>query len=610
MRTLPPISTAPVFSRGQQYQPHRKPIPSAYRVFGIPFHKEPCQPSSWIVFDTLAIALPHLTSPLNMFAAWRYRFAGWFILGFLWGIQCMAKPTHEEIVGSSEGIVSAVTPSSTTTTDLPSILEPKDLAAQITTEGLEKYMSTVYCFYKQGTVMRDLDQTNSKKDDYLFMKKSLEDIRNGYDKISHNGNPLNARLSENIEKLQTLHELILLEMKNKIYTSKDNGSRITDIKMLLDLYSTQQISKLVTSEEDLVRDVVEKVRGKVFDFDDRCKHLNNILHDIASFKIGKTIDLANVENQLALKLQHNVFQTVAYMYNQDMITEEAFQNFYELKNTMEVAAINMITTICIKHPTAISRGKDVENVLRNWYCSNSRALLGALQGSRRRKFLNLCLQVILEYLYKNSYFASSQIINDSDKMFATLEKYVDLKSLPKSKLEPLQLQDPEYLQVKEAVDQLLGLFGLHDSDTLGIHNIGGYGKKAFVCLKIIEENYGEIIMDIETQSILKERLNLVSSSFQFIEELSNIRWYLEHEFNSNLQVNGDGSNLTPAQEIILIYKYYEVILAKQSSSTSALDLQRYSQPHDLAVEITLTKIAISKELSKYYGERASYLEFF
>ncbi|KAI9630712.1 hypothetical protein KEM48_013681 [Puccinia striiformis f. sp. tritici PST-130] len=81
-----------------------------------------------------------------MFAAWRYRFAGWFILGFLWGIQCMAKPTHEEIVGSSEGIVSAVTPSSTTTTDLPSILEPKDLAAQITTEGLEKYMSTVYCF--------------------------------------------------------------------------------------------------------------------------------------------------------------------------------------------------------------------------------------------------------------------------------------------------------------------------------------------------------------------------------------------------------------------------------------------------------------------------------
>ncbi|KAI9622691.1 hypothetical protein H4Q26_014972 [Puccinia striiformis f. sp. tritici PST-130] len=319
-------------------------------------------------------------------------------------------------------------------------------------------------------------QTNSKKDDYLFMKKSLEDIRNGYDKISHNGNPLNARLSENIEKLQTLHELILLEMKNKIYTSKDNGSRITDIKMLLDLYSTQQISKLVTSEEDLVRDVVEKVRGKVFDFDDRCKHLNNILHDIASFKIGKTIDLANVENQLALKLQHNVFQTVAYMYNQDMITEEAFQNFYELKNTMEVAAINMITTICIKHPTAISRGKDVENVLRNWYCSNSRALLG----------------VILEYLYKNSYFASSQIINDSDKMFATLEKYVDLKSLPKSKLEPLQLQDPEYLQVKEAVDQLLGLFGLHDSDTLGIHNIGGYGKKAFVCLKIIEENYGKL----------------------------------------------------------------------------------------------------------------------
>ncbi|KAI9622692.1 hypothetical protein H4Q26_014973 [Puccinia striiformis f. sp. tritici PST-130] len=47
------------------------------------------------------------------------------------------KPLTEEIVGSSEGIVSAVTPSSTTTTDLPSILEPKDLAAQITTEGLE-----------------------------------------------------------------------------------------------------------------------------------------------------------------------------------------------------------------------------------------------------------------------------------------------------------------------------------------------------------------------------------------------------------------------------------------------------------------------------------------
>ncbi|KNZ60557.1 hypothetical protein VP01_15378g1, partial [Puccinia sorghi] len=113
-------------------------------------------------------------------------------------------------------------------------------------------------------------------------------------------------------------------------------------------------------------------------WDGQIKRFHAILHDLDSLKNDKNKNTLIEVNILIHRLQQNIFQTVDYMYKQELISAKAFKEFFQLENTLELAALNLYFTP-VRNRNAdfwdvYRRKKNPISILNRWDCANYRTL--------------------------------------------------------------------------------------------------------------------------------------------------------------------------------------------------------------------------------------------
>jgi hypothetical protein len=215
----------------------------------------------------------------------------------------------------------------------------------------------------------------------------LEVLREDYDELPEGlkNNPVFKKVSNGINEMEAFYEVHLLKgIREKIYKTNQKG---TNMKIIETNYGISQklklffnrigeilkISKPELPTKDLSEDIVEKIMNMVWDI--HVKELTSILQDIPAFNIGNWNPYW-MENQMALKLQKNVFQTMDYIYKQKIITAETFKSFFKTENTLEIASFNLILSSTIEEDLAdrAFRFPNLISLLNQWHCENYRNL--------------------------------------------------------------------------------------------------------------------------------------------------------------------------------------------------------------------------------------------
>ncbi|KNZ57712.1 hypothetical protein VP01_2091g2 [Puccinia sorghi] len=267
------------------------------------------------------------------------------------------------------------------------ISEVKDRAENIPEEALINYLETIPQFSKQkSTIFTGLDQKYSMKYDYVFIKDSLNILGKKAHQMHSIFKPNFRKLSANIQHLKDFNKLLTQGTKEILYKAKDQGGHAKTMEistfkqkgLAARLKAIFQISENDVSPSILNSDVVGIIRKIVWD--GQIERLNAILHDLDSLK-DKEENRFSTINILIHKLQRNIFQTVDYMYKQEMISEKALVDFFRLKNTFELAALNMYFNPEIDRVSdfwdRIYRNKNPISTLNRWDCSNYRTLYEA-----------------------------------------------------------------------------------------------------------------------------------------------------------------------------------------------------------------------------------------
>ncbi|EFP81366.1 uncharacterized protein PGTG_06987 [Puccinia graminis f. sp. tritici CRL 75-36-700-3] len=134
---------------------------------------------------------------------------------------------------------------------------------------------------------------------------------------------------------------------------------------------------------DLDRDAIDIIREKVL-----VGFLGGILDDINSFQIEEIIERFRLRDEAsALEIQDKIpkflqilfdsaFKTADYMYKKHLISAETLRDFIGHKDTMELAAVNMIKIFNIHYEKELSGGdSSIYTMLRNWKLSHYRTFL-------------------------------------------------------------------------------------------------------------------------------------------------------------------------------------------------------------------------------------------
>jgi hypothetical protein len=106
--------------------------------------------------------------------------------------------------------------------------------------------------------------------------------------------------------------------------------------------------------------------------------LDKMLHDTPYLPLDKKIDLKNEVNRNTLKLQRIIFQLVDYMLKYQLIKADHFKHFFRDEKTLELAAINMVTTFALDNEKDLefkfNRYYSSKIFLRSWNCSHLKSL--------------------------------------------------------------------------------------------------------------------------------------------------------------------------------------------------------------------------------------------
>ncbi|KNZ57788.1 hypothetical protein VP01_2072g5 [Puccinia sorghi] len=268
------------------------------------------------------------------------------------------------------------------------ISEVKNRAENIPEEELKKYLEAIPQFSKQKSIIFPyLDQNDSMKDDYIVIKDSLKNLENE----AHGMQSIIEEISKKqksdksiahlIQDLKDFNKLLTRGITEKPYGLKDPASHVKNMDPSnLDLEgfassvkNTFQDSKHHVSANVLNLDVVE-ISRKVSD--GHIQRLNAIFHDFQSLRTEeqKCLDI----DDLIAKFQRNILQTVDYMYKQEIISAKDLKEFYQMKNTFELAAWNMFVTQLIDDYTGLEyidfADENPVSTLSKWYSAHFRTL--------------------------------------------------------------------------------------------------------------------------------------------------------------------------------------------------------------------------------------------
>ncbi|KNZ56982.1 hypothetical protein VP01_2271g2 [Puccinia sorghi] len=277
--------------------------------------------------------------------------------------------------------------------------------------------------------------------------------------------------------------------------------------------------KKYVSPSVLNSDVVGIISKRVWD--GQIERLNAILHDVNSLK--DTEVEFSIINSLIHELQKNIFQTVDYMYKQEMISAKALKEFFQLKNTFEVAALNIdynpeegrVWVLWDKH---FGR-KNPISTFNKWNCAN----------------------------YRNLY-ENKKALNHEETH--------------------------QYSEIRTKVKALIEMF--HNSAYEPSRN------SAFFVLDFIRRNYGFEMLDVQTGEQFQEKMDAIFSRFQLLAELENITRYMEIRGSSEW-ISTD-NNTPMGGEVVMIYKYYHLLLPKIEYNLSQKELVNSFQNNKLDEE--------------------------
>jgi hypothetical protein len=222
------------------------------------------------------------------------------------------------------------------------------------------------------------------------MRQDLLSVRKEYNQnIIYYKELAEIDLLRSIRKLEAFHSVILEEIIYKIYKSNDTKSNKITLQMCnLDTEILQKNLPILDPKwrynsgssfkgEELPQDIVETIKKKVLE--GQLIQLNKLLHKIGSFKrVFQRFGVDQIENDIALKIQNNIFKTVDYMYVQDFITKKALIEFYQTGNTMELAAYVMVKNYDFEHKIKVYSTHNFPSntgIPRNWNFSHYRSFL-------------------------------------------------------------------------------------------------------------------------------------------------------------------------------------------------------------------------------------------
>ncbi|KAI7953809.1 hypothetical protein MJO28_006356 [Puccinia striiformis f. sp. tritici] len=319
------------------------------------------------------------------------------------------------------------------------------------------------------------------------------------------------KLMKNVEELNEIHKLMLCNyIRSQILMLSGKGSTMTDISPKDSLPQSIHTGFSKKKQDPYI----SELHGDLLeDFKDRLSNqfverLNFLLHDIASFGINKKIDQEDSVNQIKLNLQRIVLQTIHLMYKHDLVNREVFRHFFEINNTLEISAINLILTFHIK--MGFRRHSFYHNnqvVLNNPHSSHTTTMFQGLDSREQRLFLYLCLKLHFTYHYKelveneeywvdgNSSHEIGILLNSifqDASFFNALEDHLKFTLLSRWKQDEFKRLNPEFMKMKAKAQKLTEYLIKIHSNTAPWDK-PEVSKILFLILDFVEEFYRGVL---------------------------------------------------------------------------------------------------------------------
>lgn len=176
-----------------------------------------------------------------------------------------------------------------------------------------------------------------------------------------------------------------------------------------------------------------------------------------------------------------------------------------------------------------------------------------------------------------------------EKFFSKFSK----ESLSKAKKALNHEEIKQYSQISHKVQAVIDRF--HNSEYESIKTA------AFFVLYFIQSNYGLEMLDVQKGEQFHERMNNLSSRFQLLAELKNITCYMNNKTPSESTLTDDMKSM--GGEVVMIYKYYHLLLSKINNLFSQNELENNFQDHNIHREMDYIEWRIEEimSFSKYYS---------
>ncbi|KNZ55409.1 hypothetical protein VP01_2690g2, partial [Puccinia sorghi] len=396
-------------------------------------------------------------------------------------------------------------------------------------------------------------------------------------------------------------ELLTQGTKERIYKLKDQGPHVKTYIKINALKENRiskrvkamfQHSKMDVSPSLLNSDVVGIISNMVWD--GQIKRLNAILHDLNSLKDDKKEIRLNEVNILIHRLQRNIFQTVDYMYKQELISAKDLKEFFQLDNTLEVAALNLYFTPARNRNAdfwdVYHRNKNPISILNRWDCANYRTLYEAeilrhsilfktvLDEREKRYFSYLSLKTFnidfdtFDRMLYDFFFEDDHLFRTLEECFSNASK--NSSSQAKNTLNHGEIH--QYSQIRDRVQAIIQRFNTSEDEQMA--------TAAFFVLDFLQSNYGLEILDIQKGELIQEKMSSTSSKFELFAEFQNIKWFIENKSSSHLNLKG---KINLMGEVKMIYKYYRLLYSKFQHTLSQDKLVYALYNHKLHREIPL-----------------------
>ncbi|KAA1070479.1 hypothetical protein PGT21_013063 [Puccinia graminis f. sp. tritici] len=485
-----------------------------------------------------------------------------------------------------------------------------------------KYMATVPQLRKQTsnlekaersapvyTCVEFLEKSKMKlmRDDFWFIKEDLAKLLegklvDGSTKITTESLKLELELFQTkIDELNSILNFILLAIQRQIFHHESNKKEVSNSLKLreskdkkrssekvcvtpssstkeLDSNNLSETSKLGRDELELIEEFVPKTLAK---------DLIALLDKIETLGVDEEIDPNDVKTFIALRLQSLVIQGIGYLYKYNLINTQEVKDLFESKSKMDLAAINMDLIFKINGgfdqyiPICLS-GK---LILRSQHSSHFRVLFEALDEDKRRYISYACLKLIYYYHILETKFIDFEDTPEQRSAREKMNQFLENDQLFKILEEHISTQPPSNLYSKKSMNE--GITNMEIIKDLKkefiypgpelFHDINIAIQ--FFILNFIEENYTNFFLEIQKDDkVLKTKLDLMTASFNLIQEVKNLKEYL-HLLHNMIDPKFEGfqhlemkemTRKGALQELELLSSYLQIISFKYEKQSMHL----------------------------------------